>query len=200
MKKKSHLPLLPKHIIQCKMATNLYLSSIGKAIAIILPEPLFIRIVKGQILSLKAKLDALQPMKGFRRSTYMIRKQKKIRIKTIWLMNYFINSTTAMCPRGRTTRKVNSNAKRNTPKEKNKSCPATQRNPTYLKIKKRRSYLKILSEDLIDYVSSLRSHHDRPYLNHDVEYLSVDRNVASADLASKVYVDVLCSHSDLHPI
>ena len=26
-----------------------------------------------------------------------------------------------------------------------------------------------------DYVSSLRSHHNHPHLNHEVEYLSVDR-------------------------
>ena len=51
-----------------------------------------------------------------------------------------------------------------------------------------------------DYVLSLRSHHNHPHLNHDVEYLSVDRNVSAADLASKVYAAVLCSHSDLHPL
>ena len=73
----------------------------------------------------------------------MIRKQKKIRIRTIWLMNYFINSTIAMCPSGRTTRKVNLNVKRNMPKEKNKNCPATQRNPTYLKIKKRGKFRRL---------------------------------------------------------
>ena len=110
----------------------------------------------------------------------MIQKSKKIRTKFTWFTNYFMNSTIAIYPCGRKTRKVYPRVKRDISKKRNDSLPPTHKSPTYLMNKKRGKFrgLKRVNKGLLAAPSrpTNRGHDPNEQKNASPQYKAPDKN------------------------